>query len=76
MLSDKVFSDLKEVCVAPSETLTQMTGIEYLTPDGQQLTLDVTAWWRGGGFSAKVLVKVKIFRQSFHLIKCLHFNTF
>ena len=29
----------------------------------------------GGGFSAKVLVKVQIFRQSFQLIKCLHFNT-
>ena len=31
-----------------------MTGMEYLTPDGQQLTLDVTACvcvW-GGGFSA------------------------
>ena len=29
-----------------------MTGMEYLTPDGQQLTLDVTACGGGGGFSA------------------------
>ena len=36
-----------------------MTGMEYLTPDGQQLTLDVTACG-GGGFSA---TKTKVARN-------------
>ena len=50
-----------------------MTGMEYLTPDGQQFTLDVTACVVGGGgfFCPSFESKFIIFRQSFQLIKCI-----
>ena len=39
----------------------------------QQLTPDVTVSWRGGGFSAKVLVKVQNFQTKFPFDKMFTF---
>ena len=59
----------KEIDVTPSKDLTQMREVKQLqlTPDGQQLTPDVTV--SGGELFCQT------FRKSFYLIKCFTFNT-
>ena len=54
-----------------------MTGIEYLTPDGQQLTLDVTAcvvlWGGGGGLFCQSFSQSSNFQTKFPVDKMFTF---